>query len=577
MQTSETPSSNARGPSGVHLAACRLLAGAALLSLPLACTGEIRGGEPDTMLDVGASDPGTAGGSDTPAPGVPPDETNTVLRRLNKAKYNNTVRDLLGTSLQPADRLPSDNTSVDGFDTVGEVQSLSLQHLELLEQAATELIDELFALPATDARRAAVLVCEPEVGSEDTCAAQIFSGFARRAFRRPVSEVEISGLVELARTVSDAGNAYDEGLKAALRAVLLSPHFLFLVEKAPAVAPGEAVPISDHELAVRLSYFLWSSMPDTALFAAAEAATLARDPAKLMAEVERMLADDKARALVENFVGQWLTLRRLPLVEPDPSTFPDYDVELRDAAARETELFFGALLKENAAIPTLLTADFTFVNPRLGQHYGIAVAGSDFERVSLAATERVGLLSHASFLMANSHPGFTSPTKRGVWVLEQLLCSPPPPVPPDVMGDLTEPAAGETLREKLEAHRADASCAGCHALIDPIGLGLEHFDAIGGYRDTEDGQAVDASGVLDDTSFSGVRELSALLGRDARLPACFAQQLLTYAVGRSFGSPAGQSYAADLVQNTLAAGRHGVRDVLEAVVQSEVFRTRRGE
>ncbi|MDC0677731.1 DUF1592 domain-containing protein [Sorangium atrum] len=572
MQTFETPESPPRERSGVRRSLCRLLGSMVLLALPMACIGEIGAGSPDGATP-GVNTPGDgAGDPGTGAPGVAPDKANTVLRRLNRAEYNNTVRDLLGTSRRPADKLPSDET-VDGFDTVGEGLSLSLQHLESLEQAATELIDELFGLPAGDARRRDVLSCQLQAGSEETCARQILSAFARRAFRRPVSEGEISGLLQLARKVSDAGNGYDEGLKAALRSILLSPHFLYMVEKAPAVPPGESAPLGDHELATRLSYFLWSSMPDAALFAAAEAGGLADDSAKLAAEVERMLTDGKAVALTENFVGQWLTLRRLALVEPDPKTFPDYDVELRNAAVRETELFFRELLNGNAAIETLLTADFTFVNQRLGQHYGMPVSGSEFLRVSLAGTERVGLLSHASFLMANSHPGFTSPTKRGAWVLEQLLCSPPPPVPPDLMIDpLAAPAAGETVREKLEAHRAEPRCAGCHALMDPIGLGLEDFDAIGGYRDSED-----ASGVLQGTSFSGVRELAALLSQDARLQSCFAQQLLTYAVGRSFHSAGGHAYAEGVVQGARAAGQQGVLDLLNAVVKSDAFRTRRGE
>lgn len=579
MEAFETRRFPAREWSSVHRAGCTLLVNAALLALPLACTGEIGGGALNPAPGSGGSGsaPGVAGSSGmSGSPGSAPESANSVLRRLNKSDYNNTVRDLLGTTLRPADRLPSDDTA-EGFDTIGEVLSLSLQHLESLEQAATELIDELFGLPAADARRGAVLVCQLVIGAEDECARQILSAFARRAFRRPMTEAEVAGLLRLARTVSEAGNGYDEGLKAALRSILLSPHFLYLVEKAPPVAPGVVAPVSDHELAARLSYFVWSSMPDAALFAAAESGALGQDPTKLGAELERMLADDKAAALADNFAGQWLTLRRLQLVEPDPVTFPDYDVELRDAAARETASFFSTLLKENAAVTTLLTADFTFVNQRLAQHYGVTVSGSELQRVSLAATERVGLLSQTSFLMANSHPSFTSPTKRGAWVLEQLLCSPPPPVPPDVMGELTAPAAGETVREKLEAHRAQASCAGCHALMDPIGLGLEHFDAIGRFRDSQGGRAVDASGVLENTSFSGVRELSALLSQDPRLQSCFTQQLLTYAVGRSFHGAGGHAYAERVAQSTVAAGQPGVRDLLEAVVHSEAFRTRRGE
>jgi hypothetical protein len=582
MQTCETLQPTAGEWSGVHRVLGRLLASAALVALPIACTGQIGGTAPRGALTgtggsstVPGGTAGTAGTLAAGAPAVAPDRANTVLRRLNRSEYNNTVRDLLGTSLRPADQLPNDETGA-GFDTVGEVLSVSLQHIESFEQGATQLVDELFALPAADARRSAVLVCQLQAGMEEACARQILSPFVRRALRRPVSEAEISSLLQFVRQVADAGNSYEEGLKAALRSILLSPHFLYLVEKAPAVAAGQSAPLSDHELAARLSYFLWSSMPDAALSTAADAGGLAKDSAKLTAEVERMLADGKAAALTENFVGQWLTLRRLALVEPSPGTFPDYDVELRDAAVRETELFFDELLKVNAPIETLLSADFTFVNQRLGQHYGTPASGSEFQRVSLGGTERVGLLSQTSFLMANSHPAFTSPTKRGAWVLEQLLCDPPPAPPPNI-DPLMEPVAGETVRQKLEAHRAQPACAACHTLMDPIGLGLENFDAIGSYHATQAGQPVNASGVLGDTQFSGVRELAALLSRDARLPTCFAQQMLTYAVGRTFQGSAGHSYADGLISGAPAAGLHGVRDLLGKVVQSEAFRTRRGE
>jgi hypothetical protein len=563
----------------------RLLMGAVLLVVPSACTGVIgdgvsgaNGTPVDGIRPGGAGSNGTAGsatggGGLGGAAATAEDSGIKVMRRLNHADYNNTVRDLLGTSLRPADKLPDDETA-EGFDTVGEVLSLSLSHLETLEQAAGLLIDELYALPATDARRKAVLVCQLQAGSEPSCARQILSGFARRAFRRPVSEAEITGLLQLVEKVRAAGESYEGGVKAALRSILISPNFLYMVEKAP-MGAGVVTPVNDHELATRLSYFLWSSMPDAALFAAAEAGALTSDAAKLAAEARRMLEDPKAEALTQDFVGQWLTLRRLELVEPDPKTFPKYDRALRDAAVRETQLFLQALFKENAPAETLLTASYTFANKRLSDHYGLSVTGSDFQRVDLGQTQRLGLLSQASFLMQTSHPAYTSPTKRGIWVLEQLLCSTPPPFPMDMdIPPLATPVENETLRQKLEKHREAAACAGCHAVMDPIGLGLENFDAIGGYRTTENGKAVDATGVLNGTTFSGVRELAPLLDK-AKLQTCFAQQLLTYAVGRTFSSAGGQSYADALVQGASAAGHQGMRDVIEAVVQSEAFRTRR--
>lgn len=555
----------------------RVLVSTGVLALTQACTGEISGTAPGS--GPGSSGPaaggggnGTAGTSGGPAFA---DSGNRVLRRLNRVEYNNTVRDLLGTSLRPADRMPADET-VQNFDTIGEVLGLSLQHLEVLEAAATQLIDELHALPQGDARRSAVLACELQAGTEATCARQILSGFARRAFRRPITETEVAAWLQLADDLRAAGNTYEEGLKAALRAILLSPHFLYMVEKA---RPGSAgvVPLKDHELATRLSYFFWSTMPDATLSAAADAGDLAGNATKFAAQVQRLLADSKALALTENFVGQWLTLRRLALDEPDKLTFPNFDASLKDAAAAETQLFFGELINQNSPIETLLVGDFTFVDPALGEHYGVPVSGTAFQRVSLSATPRVGILTQASFLIANSHPAFTSPTKRGAWVLEQLLCAAPPPPPADVSTELTAPEPGESVRDNLAAHRRDPSCAACHALMDPLGLGLENFDAIGAYRDTEAGKPIDATGELQGTSFSGARELATLLSRDPRLAGCFAKQLLTYAVGRSFHDTDGESVADALIEDERAAGRQGVRDLIKAVASSEAFRTRRGE
>jgi hypothetical protein len=594
MHILEIPRSKTREWYGVHRTVGGLFTSASLLALSVACTGEIDGRAPggspmssgggSEMMSGAAGTSGTAGAGGT---GVAPENANTVLRRLNKSEYNNTVRDLLGTSLRPAGVATNPDDGLKdyvkaGFDTNGESLSLSLQHLEILEQAATELVDELFALPVADGRRSAVLSCQLQAGSEETCARQILASFARRAFRRPVTDADIAGPLQVARKVRDAGDSYEEGLKAALRAVLLSPHFLFLVEKPTPAAAGALTPLRDHELAARLSYFLWSTMPDAALSAVADAGALAKDSAKLLSEVERMLGDGKAAALAENFAGQWLTLRRAAVVEPDPLTFPGYDVALRDSAVRETQLFVSELVNSNAPVGTLLNADFTFANQRLGQHYGTPVTGGDFQRVSLTGTPRVGVLGQVSFLIGNSHPAFTSPTKRGVWVLEQLLCDEPPAPPPDIP-PLDKPVQGQTVREKLAEHRANPSCAACHKYFDPIGLGLENFDALGGYREMEASRPVDASGTLlapdaqgelQETTFSGLRELATLLSQDARLRGCFAEQLLTYAVGRSFRGASGHHYAEGLVQNAQSAG---VRDLLKAVVLSDAFRNRRGE
>jgi hypothetical protein len=563
--------------------------GAVLAALSSACTGVLDGSSP-TDSRGGPLDPGSNGASGAlgsgagAGPGAGPGiggaaaalTQTRVLRRLNQAEYNNTVRDLLGTSLRPADRLPEE-ASVEGFDTNGEALIIGVVHVQTFEDAANQLVNELYALPETDERRKNALPCKLAAGSEATCATQIFSTFARRAFRRPVAQAELDRLLALVEKVRSAGETYEGAVKAALTSILLSPNFLFMVEKGD-LGPGVVKPLDDHELATRLSYFLWSSMPDAALFSAAEAGALANDPAKLDDQVRRMLSDPKADALPRDFVGQWLTLRRLQLVEPSKTTFPNYDVALRDASVRETELVLHNFIDENVPVESLLTSTFTFANQRLAQQYQVSVSGTDFARVDLSGTPRIGILGHTSFLMQTSQPGWTSPTKRGAWVLEQLLCSPPPPVPADLnIEPLSEPPPGQTKREQLEEHRKEPKCAGCHTLMDPIGLGLESFDAIGGYRTMDNGKPVDATGVLEGTPFSGLRELSNLLKNDSRLQKCYAQQLLTYAVGRSFHDASSQAYADALVTSANPNGNPGMRDVINAVVQSDAFRSRRGE
>ena len=519
---------------------------------------------------------GTAGTGGTGAP--PPlvlDSGRVVLRRLNGPEYNNTVRDLLGTSLRPTDKIVEGDESAEGFDTVGDALSMQLSRFEVLEQGATELVDELFTQPATSARRTAVLVCTD--AASETCQRQILTGFARRAFRRPVADLEITNLLGLIQKARTAGNSADDSLKAGLRAVLISPHFLYMVERTPAAA-GVAVPVNAHELATRLSYLLWSSMPDAELFAAADDGTLASDPVALQAETARMLQDAKASQLTENFAGQWLTLRRLKLFAPSPQTFPNFSMALRDAAVEETERFLAALIQDNAPLETLVTADFSFVNGSLGQYYGVSASGADFQRVSLSATPRVGILGQLSFLGATSHPAVTSPSKRGLWVLEQLLCEPPNPPPPDVdIPSFDEPVPGQTVRQRLEKHREREECAGCHAEIDPVGFGLENFDAVGAYRELDNALPVDATGTFRDTDFSGAKELAELVATDPRLAGCVARQLLTYAVGRTFITPEGKNYSTALAAHARASGRTGFRDMIDAVVQSEAFRTRRGE
>jgi Protein of unknown function (DUF1592)/Protein of unknown function (DUF1588)/Protein of unknown function (DUF1587)/Protein of unknown function (DUF1595)/Protein of unknown function (DUF1585) len=518
---------------------------------------------------------GSAGGG---LPALRLDSGPVVLRRLNRVEYNNTVRDLLQTTLRPADNFPPDQISSEGFDTVGEVLDLSPLHTEQYEAAAIQLVDELFALPATSPARQKVLVCALQTGSESVCARQILTGFVPRAYRRPVAPGEIDDLMALVTTINAAGNTYQDSLKAGLQAVLLSPHFLFHVENDPAPTVIDAHPVSDTELATRLSYFLWSSMPDDALFTAASTKLLKQDPAELGRQVARMLDDPKASALTDHFAAQWLTLQRLDTLAPNVTTFPNYDDALRTAAQQETGLFFQALVKDNLPLETLILADFTVANARLATHYGLpAPAGVGFSRVSLAGTPRAGVLTQASFLMSTSHPDRTSPVKRGVWVLQRLLCDPPNPPPPTLnVPALVEPPPGATLRQTLEAHRANPVCAGCHSLFDPIGLGFENFDAIGAYRTLDNGISVDAKGTLNGTPFDGPGQLAPLLAKDPRFVSCMAQQLLTYAVGRSFAAADGKRYANAVARNAVAQGKGQWRSWIETIAAAEAFQTRRG-
>ncbi len=553
-----------------------------------ACTGRINdiaqsGGGSPTGTGAGApSTTGTGGGSNPPNSTTPPtsvklDSGRTVIRRLNRTEYNNTVHDLLGTSLTPATALSPDQT-VDGFDTVGQVLTADPVFFETMEGAASALADELFALPATDPRRTKVFVCAMTTGAEATCAKQILTTFARRAFRRPPKTAEIDGLMGLVDTVR-AGGTYTDGLKAAITEILVSPHFLFREETSVGVgANGAAKPLNAFELATRLSYFLWSSMPDDALAASADSGKLTSDPAELPAQIQRMLADPKMTALATNFATDWLTLDRLDKVNFDPTIYgTEYDTQLRDAAKQETTTFFAKLVSDNLPLSTLINADFTYANARLAKLYGLTATGTSLSRVSLAGTQRAGLLTQASFLMANSHPDRSGPVQRGDWILSRILCAATPPPPDGIVIPMLPPAsAGISGRKFLEGHRADAMCATCHNLIDPVGLGFENFDGVGGYRTMDSGAPVNASGTYPGgPAFNGVTELIPLIAKDPRYPACVTRQLLTYAVGRTFSASDAVTYAQGLSAQATANGGGQWRSLIAMIASSEAFRTNR--
>jgi hypothetical protein len=424
--------------------------------------------------------------------------------------------------------------------------------------------------------RQRIMLCEPDPADPETCLRDVVSAFGRRAYRRPLETAEIEALVSLATDAIAQGDSVDAATRLPLRAMLVSPNFLFRVEHDEDPSSLAAHPLSDHELASRLSYFLWSSMPDDELLELADAGEL-NDDAVLRAQVARMLEDDKAEALLHNFAGQWLFIRALDDHVPDYAKFPEFDEELRVAMRAETEAFVREMLFGDLPMNRMLDADFSFVNERLATHYGMSgVTGDAVQRVSLADAERRGLLTQASILMVTSYATRTSPVKRGKWVLEQLLCEGPPPPPPGVEGLMNEMMPTGSARERMEAHRTDPVCSSCHAMMDPIGFSFEHYDGIGRYRDTDNGFEIDPAGMLPDgTQFDGPLELSTLLTGDERLPRCISQQLLTYALGRGT-----EKYDDDDIAGiTTGFVNDGYRmpKLIEHVVLSDAFRMRRGE
>jgi len=407
-------------------------------------------------------------------------------------------------------------------------------------------------------------------------ASEVLRPLLRRAFRRPVNEAEVgrfAGLVQMA--VSQLGETYEGGISLALQAILVSPDFLFRIEQDPPAGAKERQ-LNSHELASRLSYFLWSTMPDDELFGYADSGRLS-DPAILRAQIQRMLKDDRAESLVQNFAAQWLNLRNLDDVTPDPTKFKVFNNGLRDSMRRETELLFLSVIQEDRSVRDLLSADYTFVNKQLAQHYGIAgVNGNNFERVSLQGTKRSGVLTHASILTLTSDPGRTSPVKRGKWIMENIFGEAPPPPPPDVpeLEETAEATPGASLREQLEKHREDPGCASCHRVMDPLGLGLENFDAIGRWRDQDKGKPIDSSGELPSgEKFSGALQLvSVVQQREEKFYRTLTEKMLTYAVGR--GTKYFDRCAVDQCINSMRQRNNRFSALIEGIVLSDPFQKR---
>jgi hypothetical protein len=387
--------------------------------------------------------------------------------------------------------------------------------------------------------RRQVFTCRPaSPDQETTCATSIITNLARQAYRRPVTRADLDGLLEFYRTARQEGD-FETGIRTALQAILASPHFVFRLEHRPAgVATGQSYRISDLELASRLSYFLWSTAPDDELVRVAANRKL-RNPVELEKQVRRMLRDARSESLATRFAAGWLHLAELESMTPDALLYPLYDRTLAQALRRETELFFDSIVREDRNVLDLLTANYTFVNERLALHYGIpGILGSRFRRVDVTSDDRRGLLGHASILTMTSNADRTSPVIRGKWVMEVLLGTPPPPPPPTAPGlEATSSIRNGQLlsvRERMEAHRANPACSSCHRLIDPIGLALEHFDVTGVWRIKDNGVPIDATTVLfDGTPLNGPASLrEAILKYADAFTGNLTENLLTYALGR---------------------------------------------
>jgi hypothetical protein len=428
--------------------------------------------------------------------------------------------------------------------------------------------------PGTTPSRSRIFVCRPARESEEAaCAAKIIATLARRAYRQPVGEADLKRLLAFYQAARAAGT-FDTGIQAVVQRILASPKFIYRAEAAPEhAAAGVPFRISDFELASRLSFFLWSSIPDDELLKVAADGKLRR-PDVLAQQVRRMLGDRKANALVVNFAGQWLQLRNLRNIQPDNDIFPDFDDNLRQAFQREIELLFDSIMREDRSVVDLLTADYTFVNERLAKHYGIPnVYGSHFRRVTVPDEARRGLLGKGGILMVTSHANRTSPVVRGKWILDNILGTPPPPPPPVVpaLSEKSETGQPRTMREQMEQHRANPACASCHKLMDPLGFALENFDAVGGWRTRDLGKTVDVSSELyDGTKIDGAVELRrSVLRRSDVFVSTMAEKLLTYALGR--GLTARDMPAVRAVRRKAAAQDYRFSSLVLGVVESLPF------
>jgi len=424
-------------------------------------------------------------------------------------------------------------------------------------------------------QRTRIMICDPVADGEEACGKQILGAFVRRAWRRPATEAEITRLYQFITDAKAAGQDFDAGLRIALQAVLVSPYFVFRVELDPSPTGLDPHPLSDHELASRLSYFLWSSMPDAELMAAADQGLL-QDPKQVEIQALRMLEDPRAIALIDNFAGQWWLIRNVNIAFKDVLLYPQWDDAMKASMRTELRMFAESFFASDRSMLEMLTTTKTFVDDRLAAHYGLAGAfGPEFVEADFGDLPFQGILNKAGLMTVLSHADHTSVVKRGKWVMENLLCVTPPPPPPGVDTKL-EPAVGKTQREILEQHRQDPLCAGCHVFMDPLGFGLEHYDPLGAWRSDENGLPLDPSGILPDgTPFADGLEMQTLISSEPDFSKCVARKTFVYALGR--GTTIADIDYLETVVAGFESGQYRFADLVVNLVTSDVFRQRRGD
>jgi len=516
---------------------------------------------------------------------APPNPGRVTVRRLNRSEYNNVIRDLMRINFKPAKDFPPDDSGY-GFDNIGDVLSVSTILLEKYLLAAEKIAEQAVAVPPrgkslprarwTEFQKQYFKYPIP-ADNRRRIAEDFAQAFMRHAYRREVTREEIKAVLVLAKQAVDDGGSFEEGVRLAVQAVLISPHFLFRWELDGTPDNSRAIrSLNEFELASRLSFFLWSSQPDDQLLQCAQKGRLRKN---LGSEVGRMLKDARAQSFVENFAGQWLELRNLDVYQPDKKLFPTFTPALRNDMRQETELLFAHVMRGNRSVLELLSADYSFVNARLAAHYGIPdVKGEKFRSVSLRGTPRGGILGHASILTITSDPNRTSPVKRGKYVLENILGTPPPEPPPDApplseSGEITG-----TLREQFVKHRQDPTCASCHKVMDPIGFAFENYDAIGRYRTKDNGIPIDASGKLETGEpFKNATDLRRILLNRKReyFVRCITEKMLTYALGR--GLEYYDKRTIDNIVTRLKKSNYRFSELVQGIVTSLPFDMKRGE